>query len=116
MQSKLATIVTVAICLGVQVPANAQGTFQNLDFEQANVPIVPAGQFGSNVLSTDGVPGWTTYVGTNQVMSILHNNVSLGAAAISILGPSWSFGDILQGQYSVLLQTSFPDQIGRAHV
>ena len=58
-------------------PASAQGTFQNLDFEQANVPVVPSGQFGSDVLSTDGVPGWTTYMGGAQVNTVLHNNVTL---------------------------------------
>src|SRR6266498_1540343 len=86
--------------------AHGQGTFQNLNFEQANVPDVPFGQFGANVSSLDGVPFWTTYIGTNQVGTIFHNNESLGAAAISILGPQWFPQRILEGNYTVQLQPS----------
>ena len=50
-----------------------QGNFINLDFELANVPDIPAGQYGADVSSTDGVPGWTTYIGTNQGTTIRHN-------------------------------------------
>jgi hypothetical protein len=87
-----------------------QGTFRNLDFEEATVPDVPAGQYGSDVPVTAGLPGWTAYVydATNPVTTILHNNFSLGAPAVAILGPFWSPGGILQGQYSVRLQASFP--------
>jgi hypothetical protein len=81
-------------------------TFQNLNFEQANVPVVPFGQFGADVTSLDGVPFWTTYIGSNQVFSIFHNNASLGSAAIAILGPDWSSQSILEGSYTVRLQAS----------
>jgi hypothetical protein len=84
-----------------------QGTFQNLDFEQAKVPDVPANQGGADVLSTDGVPGWTTFVGGSQTTTILHNDLNLGAPGLAILGPSWSGAGILHGRYSVALQVSF---------
>jgi hypothetical protein len=84
----------------------AQSTFQNLDFEAANVPNVPPLQFGSDVLVTDGVPGWTVYLGGIPQSSMLHNNMSLGAAEVAIYGPQWFSSDILQGNYTVSLQPS----------
>lgn len=86
--------------------AAAQGTFQNLDFESANVPVVPARQFGSDVLVGDGVPGWMVYLGGIQQGSMLHNNVSLGAGRVAIDGPQWFADQILEGSYSVSLQPS----------
>jgi hypothetical protein len=86
--------------------ALGQGTFQNLNFEQALVPGVPAGQFGSDVLVANGVPGWTVYLGGSQQISMLHNNMSLGAAEVAIYGPQWHPDVILEGQYTVSLQHS----------
>jgi hypothetical protein len=85
----------------------AQGTFQNLDFEDAiyKVPDIPGGQFGTPVSAADGIPGWTAYYGTDQVSQILHNNIALGATSISIMGPNWTGPAPLQGFYSVLLQS-----------
>jgi len=110
MNSALSRYLSItALLLGGLFVARGQGTFQNLDFEQAKVPDVPAGQFGSDVSSTDGVPGWTTYIGGGQVTTILHNNDTLGAPAIAILGPFWAFpaNAILQGQYTVFLRPKF---------
>ena len=84
--------------------ALAQGTFQNLGFEAANLPPIPAGQYGGFVSSLDGIPGWTGFLGTNQVTQVLHNAVTLGNASIDILGPYWSFGGIIEGQYTVVIQ------------
>src|SRR5437016_2809094 len=85
----------------------AQGTFQNLGFEDAiyNVPDVPSGQGGSPVSALDGIPGWTAYYGTNQALQIRHNDIALGTVSISILGPNWTGPAPLQGFYSVLLQS-----------
>ncbi len=81
-----------------------QGSFQNLDFEAANLSPVPAGQFGGAVSSTQGIPGWTAFLGTNQLTQILQNNYTLGNASVDILGPNWSFGGIIEGQYTLVLQ------------
>lgn len=82
-----------------------QGTFQNMNFEQANVPVIPAGQFGGSVSSLDAVPGWITYYGTNATTQVLHNNNTFGAVNISIIGPNWNVFPVLQGSYSVFLQS-----------
>jgi len=84
--------------------AIAQGTFQNLDFEAANLPPIPSGQYGGFVAISDAFPGWTGYIGTNQVTQVLQNNLTLGAPSIDILGPNWSYTQIISGQYAALLQ------------
>jgi hypothetical protein len=102
-----------AICLLVLtsvIAAQAQGTFRNLDFELANVPLVPAGQFGADVPISQGLPGWSAFYNGNPTTSIWHNNVTLGGAEIGILGPAWDSSQILQGSYSVMLQQSFAGQ------
>ncbi len=47
--------------------------------------------------------GWAIF-GTNQVTQVLQNNLTLGNASIDILGPDWDVSDILQGQYTAVLQ------------
>ena len=100
--AKVGTIITVFITLDAHPQA-----FVNLDFESANVPDVPAGQFGADVAVTEGLPGWTAYLGGGQVNQIGHNDISIGGAYISIQGPQWNSSQILQGQYTVLLQGQF---------
>jgi hypothetical protein len=98
-------VIGVALLLSV-AGAMGQGTFQNLNFEQANVPDVPPRQFGSDMLVSNGVPGWTVYLGGIPQSSMLHNNVSLGAAEIAINGPQWFAAQLLEGNYTVSLQPS----------
>jgi hypothetical protein len=86
--------------------AVCQGTFGNLDFESANVPFVPAGQFGANVPTSEGLPGWTADFGDTQIGTISHNNMTLGAPEVGIFGPAWFPSQILQGSYSVFLAQS----------
>jgi hypothetical protein len=83
----------------------SQGTFVNLDFESANVPFVPAGQAGQDVTVAQGLPGWTAYLGGNVIAQIGHNDLSLGGAYISIQGPQWNSAQILQGNYTVFLES-----------
>ena len=84
--------------------ATGQGTFQNLGFESANLSPIPPGQYGGFVPITDALPGWSGYIGANQVTTVLQNAVALGDASIILLGPNWSFGDIIEGQYTLDLQ------------
>jgi hypothetical protein len=82
----------------------AKGTFQNLDFESANIP--SGTQPRSGVPMTNALPGWSaTYrspSGTVQAPGVIYDAVSLGGALICIIDPL--NGDIpLQGDYSVYL-------------
>lgn len=86
------------------VTARAQGTFQDLDFESANLSPIPSSQYGGFVPITGALPGWTGYLGTNQATQVLQNDLTLGNASIDILGPDWSYGGIIEGQYTLVLQ------------
>jgi hypothetical protein len=102
-------VLVLLVCASFISPSFAQD-FQNLDFEEANIPDLPPGQTGGSFV-TDALPGWTANIGTNQVDVILHNNLTLGTASIDIIGPVWSygailaFGGIIQGQYTLVLQS-----------
>lgn len=96
----------------------AQGTFLNLDFEQATM--VPLGGGNSNLYSAlDALPGWTVYQGSNVVGAVLYNNLTLGSPSVSIHDPMSIFGIIhpLEGVYSVVIQSStggvIPSAIGQ---
>ena len=97
-----------AVCLAASLQAQ---NFTNLDFESANLTPVPAGQFGGEVSVSNALPGWTAYIGTDQLTQVLQNNVTLGAASVDMLGPDWNsgYGAVIEGQYSVELQ---PGQSG----
>lgn len=68
--------------------SSAQGTFTDLNFEQA----------GTN---PPNLPGWTLYSG-----SVFYNTVSIGGAAITIHDSVSTHFQPIQGNYSVLLQGS----------
>ena len=98
-------ILAGAVWLTLTASAFAQGTFQNLDFEAANLPSVPVGGF---VSSLSAIPSWTAYFSTNVTTQIWHNNYALGAVNISIIGPGFSGPasfPVIQGSYSVFLQS-----------
>jgi hypothetical protein len=80
-------------------------SFVNLDFESANLSPIPSGQSGGEVSSLDATPGWTAFLGTTQVTQVLQNNFTLGDASVGILTPNWSFGGIIEGQYTLVLQS-----------
>ncbi len=84
--------------------AQAQTRFQNLGFESAHLTPIPPGQPGVVVPIAQALPGWSGFLGTQQVTEVLQNDFALGSANISILGPNWTAIGIIQGQYSVLLQ------------
>ena len=106
-------VVFLALLLGAG-EILGQGTFQNLGFEQALVPDVPAREFGGDVLVSNGAPHWAVYIGGNQQSSMFHNTVSLGGAAVSIFGPQWFPSQIFQGSYTVFGGdiSSFANQAG----
>jgi hypothetical protein len=97
----------LVLCLNIScvlTSGQAQGTFRNLDFESARLePILP-GSFGDRVPITDALPFWAGYLGTEQVTEVFQNNLSLGGASIDVLGPYWSYGGIIDGQYTLVLQ------------
>src|SRR5260370_2940449 len=84
--------------------AHAQGTLVNLDFESPLLPLVPV---DSQVPITSAMPGWNGYIGGVPVSRVVYDTLSLGAAAISIQDANGSI-NVIQGNYTVYLQPSFP--------
>ena len=103
-------ILGVLVYVGFLSTSLAQD-FQNLDFEDADLNPIPAGQTGGWAPVINAIPYWTAYVGTNEVAMVLQNNLTLGTASIDIIGPVWSygailqFGGIIQGRYTLVLQS-----------
>jgi hypothetical protein len=61
-----------------------QGTFVNLDFERARIiPIPNSPYYPYAVATSNALPGWTDYNAVAPSV-ILYDEVTLGAAAISI--------------------------------
>lgn len=87
--------------------AVGQGTFQNLDFESA-VLVPLAGDPLGRVQFAAAFPGWTGYVGANLQTLADHNNRSLSASGIAIVGPDYPSPNHLQGHFYAELYIAFP--------
>jgi hypothetical protein len=113
------TILAGLLCGVGAVSLHGQGTFQNLDFEQATVPTVPSGGFGSLEPISAALPFWNGYLGNTSQTITYHNNYSLGAPALGILGPVWSRPPVvIEGSYSAVLQAGalFQDNYASASI
>jgi hypothetical protein len=100
----LLLLASVAIVHGVQ----AQGTFQNLDFEMAQIVPLEDGSPRFYVMASKALPGWTAYFGSGPSYFIFHNTISAGSQMVSIhdsLSPDFQ---PLQGNYSVAIQHATP--------
>jgi hypothetical protein len=104
----------IAILLAGIVSVHAQGKFQDLNFESANLTPVPP-NYGPIVYvpTTSALPGWTAYLGATSQSQVIQNSYGEGEAEIDIFGPNYpaagpSFSGVnpgvIDGNYSVLLQ------------
>lgn len=103
MKSTLPLILLALACFPAQ--ESQAVPFRNLDFEAANLPTIPHGQYGSWVPIADALPGWNGFAGTHQISLALHNSVTLGAGAIWVWGPDWSYGigGRIEGDFTTVL-------------
>ena len=89
--------------------ANSQGTFQNLNFEQAAAHVAPTliGGWGDFIDPALAFPGWNVWNAGGRYPVCFYNDLSIGAPAVCLMGPAFPNGpgySSLQGSYSVLLQ------------
>src|SRR6185436_19806351 len=96
------------LCLCINIIAvrsliQAQGTFQNLGFESADLEPIPSQPF-VYVPVSDGIPNWEGFLGTNLVTQVLHNSTTVDLANICILGPGYNVNAIIEGNYTILLE------------
>jgi hypothetical protein len=82
----------------------AQGTFQDLDFESANIVPIPGHPFAVTV--ANALPGWIVDYGNVQQSQIYYNALSLGATQVTLDANGYGGipGPILDGNFSAVLQ------------
>jgi hypothetical protein len=85
--------------------AEAQGTFQNLDFEAANIVTIPGQPFQAAV--ADALPGWTVDFGSAPQTQIPYNStIDGGQATVEIFANGYPGGPgpVIDGNFDVFLQ------------
>lgn len=101
---KSCALLLLAASLGFT--AEAQGTFQDLNFESARIILDTNSPFFPNAINaSNALPGWTVGGENEAAPDVLYNTISSGAAVVSLQGPG-SFEPILQGSFTVELQGS----------
>jgi hypothetical protein len=104
MKTRLITALVFSI---VSAKIIAQGTFQNLNFEQANPVMANGGPYYPyGVTAASALPYWTVDVGGVQQTSIPENAPSLGAPQVTLISSAYMFPPPIDGNYSVLLEGS----------
>lgn len=103
MKNNIVTIsCAFSVLLSAAIPTRAQGTFQNLGFESANIPNgTPPGP----IATSNALPGWNVFYGSNQISQTFYNDVSTGATQATLVGANDPFGpNAIEGNFGVLLQ------------
>jgi hypothetical protein len=94
-------IIGLSLSVFAGVSAVAQGTFQDLDFEEANPVFV--GNPSLLVTVASALPGWSVYYGSVQQTEIAYNVLGTGATLVELMGPG-SSPPAIDGNYCVVLQ------------
>src|SRR5437867_11267640 len=96
------------LMLCVCFSAHGQGTFQNLNFEEAVLVPIPGDPYG-RVEFAPAFPGWTGYVAQSSQSAALHDRTFLDSSGIAILDAAWnnstseSRGNLISGDFTALL-------------
>jgi hypothetical protein len=101
---KFTTIILTLTFLAFSQSISAQDTFENLDFESANV----SGHSPGNLVPiSDALPGWSAYftsgTTTYPQTQVVYDGISLGGAVISVIDDNAAAFSPLQGNYSAFL-------------
>lgn len=98
-------LVAFVLFVATAVHSCAQGSFQNLFFE--NATIVPDGSSPHLINADAALPGWSVSYGSGPGgVNIIYNDFNLSYAAVGLHDPSSTITHPLQGNYSVMLQSS----------
>jgi hypothetical protein len=99
---KSALVAVISVCGFL---AQAQSTFQNLNFEDANVVPISGEPFQLTV--ADALPGWTVDYGNAQQTQIAYNSTIVGGQTTVMLyanGYAGGPAPVIQGNFDVFLQ------------
>jgi hypothetical protein len=97
---------TLSVVLLAGLATQAQGSFENLDFEQANPVNAGNREYLDAVTFSSALPGWSASIGGEPVTDVLLNGDTEGGASIDLFGPGWNSVNpgIIDGNYTVFLQ------------
>jgi hypothetical protein len=94
-------LILIVAVLALVKSARAQGTFENLDFESADVASYAPDS--TDVPVSDALPGWGAFYGNTQMTQVSYDDISFGGAEISVIDShAFAFAP-LQGMYSAFL-------------
>src|SRR5689334_7753061 len=99
-------LLNIVLVAGMTLAALWQGTFQNLDLGDGTFIPIPGDPYG-RVQFSPAMPGWTGYLGTDQINWVLYNDPFLSKAGIAIWGPDNPSPNFMHGRYFVVLQNVF---------
>jgi hypothetical protein len=88
------------LLLGFSLSSRAQSSFQNLNFESANVSGYST---DTEIPITAALPGWYGYYGNTQTSQAGYDIISIGAAVISVIDDKAPVFAPLQSNYSAFL-------------
>jgi hypothetical protein len=101
--TKLITRLSAALL--TVLSAQAQGTFQNLNFEEANpVLVVTSPYYPYDATAASAFPDWIVSYDGSQQSQVFYNTESLGAAMVCLEGTAEG---AIDGNYSAFLQAYF---------
>ena len=109
-QPAIRTVLAALLVLGMSMEGFAQ-SFQNLDFESALLVPMTGGYQGM-VETRPAFPGWSVFWETNPPTFVLHDNMFLDSAGVSILDTNSPYGyqflgRAFQGRFTALLEGGF---------
>jgi hypothetical protein len=91
--------------VSIALSGQAQGTFQNLDFEQADpIPVAGSPFYPYVVTAASALPSWTVTIGGLAQTQVNNNLPSTGSPEVVLFGPPLPNPNVIDGNYSVWLQ------------
>lgn len=85
MSGQWQRVLFLAAMVAAQVTTKGQGSFQNLGFESAIVPVTPD-RLPVFMPATNALPGWTVYYGDiYQQSEVIYNGVSIGGVLVTLI-------------------------------
>ncbi|HWD19533.1 MAG TPA: PEP-CTERM sorting domain-containing protein [Verrucomicrobiae bacterium] len=97
-------LILILLGVGASLNADAQGLFQNLDFESANPGPTTQGlgpPYAENIPVAQALPGWSVFYGSVPQSAVNYNAPGTGATLGTLIGDGFPH---VAGNYSVLLQ------------
>jgi hypothetical protein len=84
-----------------------QGDFRNLNFEEANLPILSEHDPGGLFPVADALPGWTVRYGSTIQTGVYYHAITVGSPSLLVVGPNNWFLHPIAGTFSVFMVAAY---------